>query len=103
MLAIGSRALGDRTRRAIAVEGDVFQKSEWMDTGKDPVLSPTVALIEQPPNITLLSHFHRENQFQVSHRSHLSAGLLSFFMQTPQCPSITCPSCCNMRALIRTS
>lgn len=40
-------------------------KSEWLESGDDPVLSPTASLIEQPPHCTLESHFHRQNQFQV--------------------------------------
>ena len=36
-----------------------------MESGNDPLLSPTVALIEQPPNFEFMPHFHRQNQFQV--------------------------------------
>src|SRR5688572_4441868 len=36
-----------------------------MESGNDPRLSPTVFLVEQPPNTTLQPHFHRQNQFQL--------------------------------------
>ena len=36
-----------------------------MDSGDDPTLSPTVALIEQPAGFEFMPHFHRQNQFQV--------------------------------------
>jgi hypothetical protein len=45
--------------------GETFYKGEWMEAGDDPELSPTVFLIEQPPNATLAPHFHRQNQFQL--------------------------------------
>ena len=36
-----------------------------METGSDPLLSPTVFLAEQPPDCEPLPHFHRQNQFQL--------------------------------------
>jgi hypothetical protein len=40
-------------------------KGEWMESGEDPLLSPTIFLAEQPPRSTVPSHFHRQNQFQL--------------------------------------
>ena len=65
MIAIGTRAHGATMRRQLPMMTEHFYKSEWMATGEDPTLSPTASLIEQPPNCTLESHFHRQNQFQV--------------------------------------
>lgn len=52
-------------RKPVVVEGDTYFKSDWMDIGRDPVFSPTVFLVEQAPNVSLRTHFHRQNQFQV--------------------------------------
>jgi hypothetical protein len=65
MIAIGRKALADVRRRPIPVANDTFHKGEWMETGTDPRLSPTVFLAEQPPDCELLTHFHRQNQFQL--------------------------------------
>jgi hypothetical protein len=65
MIVIGTRMNGERRRRPVPVAADTFQKSEWMESGDDPQLSPTVFLVEQPPNTTLMPHFHRQNQFQL--------------------------------------
>lgn len=51
-----------------------FHKGEWMESGQDPRLSPTVFLVEQPANTTLKTHFHGENQFQVFVRGSGSIG-----------------------------
>ena len=45
-----------------------------MDSGDDPELSPTVYLVEQGPNISLRTHFHRNNQFQLFVRGEGSIG-----------------------------
>lgn len=65
MISFGRKSLADVRRRAIPVVNDTFHKGEWMETGTDPRLSPTVFLAEQPPNCELLTHFHRQNQFQL--------------------------------------
>ena len=65
MIAFGTRAHATAKRRAIAAMGVTFHKAEWMDSGQDPVLSPTVSLIEQPAGFEFMPHFHRQNQFQV--------------------------------------
>ena len=65
MIVTGTRAHGLSKRRPIDVMGATFYKSEWMECGADPALSPTVFLVEQPPNTELVSHFHRQNQFQL--------------------------------------
>jgi hypothetical protein len=65
MIAIGTQARAQQRRRVIPVGETTFFKGEWMETGEDPRLSPTVFLAEQPPNYTLETHFHRQNQFQL--------------------------------------
>jgi hypothetical protein len=65
MIVIGTRVNGELRRRPVPVAADTFYKSEWMESGDDPKLSPTVFLVEQPPNTTLMPHFHRQNQFQL--------------------------------------
>jgi len=70
MIAYGTKARAEATRRAIPLrfeggEPYIFHKSEWMDTGKDPELSPTIFLVEQPPHSVAPAHFHRQNQFQL--------------------------------------
>lgn len=65
MIILGSSALGSQRRRPIKVDDDVFHKSEWLESGTDPALSPTMFLVEQPPNVSLRAHFHAQNQFQL--------------------------------------
>lgn len=65
MIVYGSAELARQRRRALKFEDLPFHKSEWMETTQDPVLSPTIFLVEQPPNTTLRTHFHTENEFQV--------------------------------------
>lgn len=65
MIRLGFASLAQERRRVRHINGRDFHKSEWMESGEDPVLSPTVFLVEQPPNATLNTHFHGENQFQV--------------------------------------
>jgi hypothetical protein len=65
MICFGTRANGSARRRAAPAMGVVFHKGEWMDSGDDASLSPTVALIEQPAGFEFMPHFHRQNQFQV--------------------------------------
>jgi len=65
MIAIGTRAHGVTMRRQLPKMAEHFYKSEWLEAGEDPVLSPTASLIEQPPHATLAAPFHRQNQFQV--------------------------------------
>ena len=65
MIKVGTRSDGSARRRAAPAMGVVFHKGEWMDSGDDPTLSPTVALIEQPAGFEFMPHFHRQNQFQV--------------------------------------
>ena len=65
MITFGTLDSGTARRRAAPAMGVVFHKGEWMDSGDDPTLSPTVALIEQPAGFEFMPHFHRQNQFQV--------------------------------------
>ncbi|MCC2676818.1 MAG: hypothetical protein K0R58_3765 [Ramlibacter sp.] len=65
MINTGLASHAQQRRRVRHITGRDFHKSEWMESGEDPILSPTVFLVEQPPHATLYSHFHGENQFQV--------------------------------------
>ena len=65
MMVIGNRVKGEARRRQAPAMGVIFHKGEWMESGDDPLLSPTVALIEQPSDFEFMPHFHRQNQFQV--------------------------------------
>jgi hypothetical protein len=65
MIAFGTRESGERRRRQLRLERDPYYKAEWMETDEDPILSPTIFLIEQAPNSILPVHFHRQNQFQL--------------------------------------
>jgi hypothetical protein len=44
MMIIGSRVKGVARRRPAPAMGVVFHKGEWMESGDDPMLSPTVAM-----------------------------------------------------------
>jgi hypothetical protein len=65
MPSLGTRRHGEMKRRAITAMGVAFHKGEWMDSGDDPLRSPTISLIEQAPDSTLGTHFHRQNQWQL--------------------------------------
>ena len=66
MIVHGTRAHGEARRRFLQLpSGFSYHKGEWLETGQSPALSPTMFLIEQPPNSVLPAHFHRENEFQV--------------------------------------
>lgn len=75
MIAVGSATLARDTRQHRVLEnGFSFHRSEWMRTGADPQLSPTVFLVEQPPHSVLPVHFHTQNQFQVVKQGSGSLG-----------------------------
>lgn len=65
MIAAGRKSVAESSRRSFAVGDDTYHKAEWMMSGEDPALSPTIFMIEQPANSTLVAHFHRQNQFQL--------------------------------------
>ena len=66
MIVTGTRAHGDMRRRFLQLpDGFAYHKGERMESGEDPLLSPTVFLIEQGAGKVLPTHWHRENQFQV--------------------------------------
>lgn len=66
MIAIGRRSTGEAMRRDLQLrDGAIGKKGEWMVSGEDRQFSPTVFLIEQPPNATISAHLHHNNQFQV--------------------------------------
>lgn len=66
MIVLGSAKRAQETRhcRTLA-NGFCFHRSEWMESGRDCAMSPTVFLVEQPPYSVLDPHFHAQNQFQV--------------------------------------
>jgi hypothetical protein len=64
LVGTSERARNSRHSRSLP-NGFAFHRSDWMDGGKDPLLSPTVFLVEQPPGSILAPHFHTQNQFQV--------------------------------------
>jgi hypothetical protein len=65
MIAYGLRERGAANHRRLPFPGGSYGKAEWMENGRDPDESPTVFMIEQPPNSTIPRHFHRHNQFQL--------------------------------------
>ena len=65
MIAYGLRERGIANRRLLPMPGGSYGKSEWMENGRNPDESPTVFMIEQPPDSTIPKHFHRHNQFQL--------------------------------------
>lgn len=65
MRAFGFRQHSAPRRRKVSA-GEFFAfKSEWMESGQQGVVTPTVFLIEQPPHSLLRTHFHRQNQYQL--------------------------------------
>ncbi len=65
-IIVGTRERGARNRRALDLgTGAPYYKSEWMEGGSGPGLSPTIFLVEQPSGSILPTHFHRQNEFQV--------------------------------------
>ena len=52
-------------REPVVVEGDTYYKSDWLDSGRDPAYAPTTFLVEQKPHVSLRTHFHRNDQFQL--------------------------------------
>lgn len=66
MIVTGTRAHAQSRRRFLQrPDGFAYHKAEWLETDRDPQLSPTVFLIEQPAGTVLATHFHGQNQFQV--------------------------------------
>jgi len=66
VIALGSATLAQQTRHQRVLDnGFSFHRSEWMQSGRGPGLSPTMFLVEQPPHSVLAPHFHTHNQFQV--------------------------------------
>ena len=66
MIVTGSAEQGQSRRRKLRLEdGFEYFKGEWLESGHDPHLSPTMFLIEQGPHSKLATHFHRQNEFQV--------------------------------------
>ena len=66
MIVIGSAKRAQETRHWRTLpNGFSFHRSEWMESGRDGAMSPTVFLVEQPPHSVLAPHFHTQNQFQV--------------------------------------
>ncbi len=57
MIAMGSASHGESGRRHLRrVGGFESVKGEWLEGGQDPMLSPTMFLVEQGPHSTLAPH-----------------------------------------------
>ncbi len=65
MILVGTRDNAAARRRKVPIGDAIFYRSEWMEHGRDPQRAPNVILVEQPPNATLVAHFHQTNQFQL--------------------------------------
>ena len=65
MILVGTRDNAAARRRQVPIGNAIFYRSEWIDHGRDPQWAPNVILVEQPPNATLVAHFHQTNQFQM--------------------------------------
>ncbi len=66
MIYIGTEAKHREMRRSLRLaNGTDYFKGEYLQAPQDPQLSPQAFLIEQSAGSTILSHFHKQNQFQV--------------------------------------
>jgi len=66
MILVGTEARHREMRRPLTLpNGTNYFKGEYLQAPPDPRLSPQAFLIEQSANSTILTHFHRQNQFQV--------------------------------------
>ena len=66
MIFVGTEALRQQKRRALRLPNGVeYMRGEYMESPRELPLLPQSFLVEQPANSTILSHFHRQNQFQV--------------------------------------
>lgn len=75
MIVVGSAAAAIGRRIEVPVEdGRIAGKTDWLEAGKDPELSPTAFLVDLPPDSVLGTHFHRENQYQLFIRGEGSIG-----------------------------
>ena len=75
MIVIGTAAAAAGRRIDVPIQnGRVAGRTDWLESGTDPSLSPTVVLVNLPPASVLDTHFHRENQFQLFVRGNGSIG-----------------------------
>lgn len=75
MMVTGSAAAASGRRVDVPIQdGRIAGKTDWLEAGRDPTLSPTAFLVELPPDSVLDTHFHRENQFQLFVRGEGSIG-----------------------------
>lgn len=67
MKMVGTRAMQQRRRRHLILpNGTGYYKGEYIEGAESEASGlPHAFLIEQDANTTILSHFHRQNQFQV--------------------------------------
>lgn len=67
MKVVGTRAMQQQRRRHLILpNGTGYYKGEYIEGAESEASgAPHAFLIEQDPNTTILSHFHRQNQFQV--------------------------------------
>jgi hypothetical protein len=66
MIFVGTETLRQQKRRSLRLPNGVeYMRGEYMESSRDAPLLPQSFLVEQPADSTILSHFHRQNQFQV--------------------------------------
>lgn len=66
MIFVGTESLRQQKRRSLRLPNGVdYMRGEYMESPRDQPMLPQSFLVEQPANSTILSHFHRQNQFQV--------------------------------------
>ena len=67
MKMVGTRAMQQKRRRHLILpNGTGYYKGEYIEGAESEASGiPHAFLIEQDPDTTILSHFHRQNQFQI--------------------------------------
>jgi hypothetical protein len=66
MIVIGTRAAQQASRRHLVLpNGTGYYKGEYMPAAPGAAVEPHAFLVEQDPDTTIDSHFHRQNQFQI--------------------------------------
>lgn len=66
MIFVGTEAMQKKMRRPLRLaNGTDYFKGEYLQAPEGAALSPQAFLVEQAANSTILTHFHRQNQFQV--------------------------------------
>lgn len=80
MIAFGLREPAMRGRRRVSAQqyakdyDFAIWKSDWMASGQEGVVTPSMFLVEQDPGSVLRTHYHRQNQFQLFVRGSGNIG-----------------------------